>query len=351
VARAIHNLKQAPCTQATYGVNRRHKALLAVKIAITLALLVYIVRRLHWADVGRILSEVRPWLYLPAVLVLGVSYALVTLRWRTLLAGQDLVLRYRSALSIDLVAAFLNSFLPGSTGGDAARVYYASRVFPGEVTRLVATALFDRALGLFVLLSMGYAAFLLRPAIVAGNKPLLRLLTVLPPLLTCGAIAATLLLFLPRGKLPSALRRLLERAAHVRIASRLLLFAQGLRRHPEYLMLGIACSLLAQLAGFLAAHLSARALGIPLDYFEIALILAIVQTAVSLPISIGGHGVREVVLIAMFSAMGVAQGHPETAVAFSVLLVLAQLSWSLVGGLWFAARPRHMTHVDLRQGK
>jgi len=338
-ARASRASVQDPHIPEKVRVNRRRKALLAVKIAVTLALLAYIVQRLHWADVGRILSGVRLGLYLPAIMVQGVSYALVTLRWRVLLAGQGLALRYRSALSIDLVAAFLNSFLPGSTGGDAARVYYASRLFTGEVTRLVGTALFDRLLGLLVLLSLGYTAFLLRPAIAEGNPSLLRLLTVLPPVLACGATAAALLLFLPRGKLPGALRRLIERAADAPIAGRLLLFARRLRHHPRYPLIGIACSLLAQFAGFLAAHLSARALGLRLDYFEIALILAIVQTAVSLPISIGGYGVREVVLIALFSAIGVARGHPEVAVAFSLLLVMAQLSWSLVGGVWFLVRP------------
>ena len=319
-------------------MHRRKKALVAAKIAVTLALLAYIVHRLDWADVGHLLSGVRPGLYLSAVAVLGVSYALVTLRWRSLLVGQGLVLRYRSALSIDLVAAFLNSFLPGATGGDAARVYYASRLFPGELTRLVATAVFDRVLGLFVLLSLGYGAFLLRPAITNGSEFLRRLVTILPPLLACGAVAAGLLLFLPRGSIPGALRRPIERAAHVPIVGRLLLFARGLRQRPQYPLLGIACSLLAQLAGFLAGYLSAHALGLQLDYFEIALTLAIVQTAVSLPISISGYGVREVVLIALFSALGVARGHPEVAVAFSVLLITAQLSWSLAGGVWFLLR-------------
>ncbi len=69
--------------------------------------------------------------------------------------------------------------------------------------------------------------------------------------------------------------------------------------------------------------------------------MAITQTAVSLPISVAGHGVSEVVLIGIFSAMGVASGRPESAIAFSVLWFSAQLVWSLVGGVWFAIRPRH----------
>jgi uncharacterized protein (TIRG00374 family) len=319
----------------------RARVALLLKIAVTVTLLAYLAGRLDWADLGKTLRGIDAGKYTAGILVVAVAYALTTARWRLLLAGQGLELRYRTAVSIDLVALFFNSFLPGATGGDAMRVYYASRLLRGEVTRLVAAVIVDRLIGLATLLSFGYVAFLLRPGIAARFPALQELLYWLPLVLSAGLAACLVALLVPRRTLPRFAAATVERASSMPVIGRLVVFGRQLRRRPYVLPLAVGVTVAAQLVGFSSAYLVARSIGIAIDYPEIILIMAITQTAISLPISVAGHGVREVVLIGVFAAMGISAGHPEVAIAFSVLLFSAQLFWSLVGGIWFAVRPRY----------
>jgi hypothetical protein len=65
-----------------------------------------------------------------------------------------------------------------------------------------------------------------------------------------------------------------------------------------------------------------------------------------LPITINGHGLRELLLIAYFTQLGVNLGARtdisvrEVAVAFSLLMVANDLLWSLPGGWQYLMRFR-----------
>src|SRR6266850_8056220 len=104
------------------------KTIFILKFVITAGLLIYVVGKLDWWEFKQILENINAVTYAVAISVLAIAYALNTVRWQILLRGQSLVLRIRSAISIDLVAVFFNSFMPGATGGDAIRVYYASNL-------------------------------------------------------------------------------------------------------------------------------------------------------------------------------------------------------------------------------
>ena len=65
---------------------------------------------------------------------------------------------------------------------------------------------------------------------------------------------------------------------------------------------------------------------------------------IMLPVTINGHGLRELLLIAYFTQMGIGigwfggSGVREIAVAFSLVLVANDLLWSIPGGIWYMAR-------------
>jgi hypothetical protein len=70
----------------------------------------------------------------------------------------------------------------------------------------------------------------------------------------------------------------------------------------------------------------------------------VVMLLIMLPVTINGHGLRELLLIAYFTQVGIGidgfggSGVREIAVAFSLLLVANDLLWSIPGGIWYMAR-------------
>jgi len=307
--------------------------LLVLKILITGGLVAYLAGKLDLQQLGARLLSVDPFFYAGAVATLAFPIILTSLRWQLILRAQGIVIPLRSAISFDLVALFFNAFLPGSTGGDAARAYYAIKRFPDEKTRIISSVLFDRGVGLLVLLVFGYFALLGQSDLFSRVEGLKTFAIYLPVLVVGGIVSFIFLFFLPSSYLPSRLHRWIHTIIDEGIAGRLLRFLKEQREHPAILVAALLISIASYLFNFLSAYLVASAMGLPITYIDIIVILAVLYTIISVPISFGGHGLREIVLIGLFFALAI--GSAESAVAFSLLLFCVQLIWSFTGGCWF----------------
>lgn len=109
-------------------------------------------------DIGvvRLVEGARLHFLLAALLVLPVSFVITSRRWHMLLAALDIQLSQFKTLILNLVGSFYNSFMPGSTGGDLIKAYYASRHTTHKI-RAVLSVIIDRLIGVFALIILGGA--------------------------------------------------------------------------------------------------------------------------------------------------------------------------------------------------
>jgi glycosyltransferase 2 family protein len=313
--------------------NRGAAAKTALKLAITATLLAWLAHKLDWTSLIAQLRGIDPAFYVGAVAALLGPITLTSFRWQLILRAQQVRLALREVLSFDLVAQFFNAFLPGTTGGDAARAVYAVQRFPDQKTKIIASIVFDRGVGLLVLMVFGYFSLLGQQALFARIESL-RVFAVYLPVIAAVVMGSFVAMFaLPSTWLPTRLHDSLHALLDNGIVGKLLRFLKEQRSRPMLLLAVIAISVASYLFTFLSFWLVARAMGLPVTFVQMILILAIVHPIVALPISVGGHGVREVVLIGLFKAMSI--GSAEQAVAFSLLTVGVQWFWSLIGGGWF----------------
>jgi hypothetical protein len=91
-----------------------------------------------------------------AILVLPLVHLITSYRWYVLLRAQDVRIGVARTFVLNMVGAFYNSFMPGSTGGDVVKAYYAAK-HTTHRTRAVLTVLIDRIIGLLALLVLGGA--------------------------------------------------------------------------------------------------------------------------------------------------------------------------------------------------
>jgi hypothetical protein len=110
------------------------------------------------------------------------------------------------------------------------------------------------------------------------------------------------------------------------------------------LLAAFGLALAMHLLYIVIAFLFAKSLGASITYIQVLTIIPVVALFVMLPLTINGHGLRELLLIGYFTQMRITlSGHPESgvreiAVALSLLLVANDLLWSVPGGLWYFAR-------------
>jgi uncharacterized protein (TIRG00374 family) len=92
-----------------------------------------------------------------AIAIFPITYLLTGLRWYLLLQAVGHRHRPARAFIINMVGAFYNTFLPGSTGGDMSRPSTPPSSRPNHRTRAVMTVLIDRVIGLLGLIILGGA--------------------------------------------------------------------------------------------------------------------------------------------------------------------------------------------------
>ncbi len=271
-----------------------------------------------------------------ATLIAGVTFPLHAWRWWLLLRAQGLTLSVHWAHVVTWIGNFYNAFLLGGLGGDAARAFYVCRDASAHQAAGLAATFLDRVLGLVVLLSLAAITLLLKLETVARH-PELRLL-----LFICAALSlASLLVFVVFFRRPPAW--LATRLGPTRTAT-LTDILLRVRSSPSTLLAALASSYAIWLLDFLSVWLLARSLGLPLPFIEVSLAMSVAYAATVLPVSVGGHGIREGALLGMLALLGLlpTDDTRQLALLLAVLVWAVSVVWSLFGGafLLFARRWR-----------
>jgi uncharacterized protein (TIRG00374 family) len=316
---------------------------LTLRGLVTAGIVAFLFYKVAWSDlVAKMREADYRWLTLACALF-GVAAMFGAVRWWFLLRVQSIVLPLRAVAALTLIGQFFNSFMFGAVGGDVVKALYLYRYAPGQKTHATLSVLIDRALGLFVLLC---ASLLVLPwelrslhGTEAANAALAALIVVFG-LMVAGAIA---LFFTPFHRAPARLRALWTRVPHHRIAE---LVLSGFRQHGRALGMtlgsvsaGVAVALVLVAAGYCIA----RGINLPVGYLQLLIIITVAICVTSLPISIGGHGVREGIFVLMFAAFGVIaveRGGSENAILFSLLFFAVPLVWSMLGGILYLTSRR-----------
>ncbi|WP_155996506.1 lysylphosphatidylglycerol synthase transmembrane domain-containing protein [Verrucomicrobium sp. 3C] len=301
-----------------------------LRSSVSVLLLTLIIRRVPWAAIDETLREADPVWLLGAILLAGVQVAFASLRWQALLRAQEIPLSLGETMRLTLIGRFFNAFLPGSTGGDLVRIYYAVRLAPKQKAAASLSVLYDRFVGVVILLLIGSGlCFFLYPILAKGSLVQDILLVFL--LVALGIFLVALLAWL----LPSLLRRrpfrLMERHAPFhRLLEELSHATRRFAADRNATVRAALFSLGAHSSTFGFAWFAATALRLPIPFFILATILAVVSVFDAIPISISGLGVREGLLVLFFQPLGFTS---TQAVTFSLLFFGTTLFWSFAGGI------------------
>lgn len=246
------------------------------------------------------------------------SLGLSSLRWALVVPVTKACLKIRDAFSITMIGHFFNQLLPTSIGGDAMRVWEATKI-GFKTDQAVLSVLLDRLIGLsglliFIILGQPYLFY-------TSDNLYFQLVTL--GLILASGLGLFLLLQLNQIAGKFTRYRIVRAGQKLSIAARQLAL-----QHPKRLFQALFLSLCIHAVAMIAITFLARALGVSVTVYEMALIVPTVLLVSSLPISIGGWGVREAGLAAGFVVLG---HDPATAVTVSILVGMINLIWAIPG--------------------
>jgi glycosyltransferase 2 family protein len=281
--------------------------------------------------VGRIIQtlvQADPrWMW-AGILLFTASHFVGNMQWDWLLKAEGIRLSWLKCLSIYFIGLFFNNFLIGGIGGDVFRMLDVRRL-SGKGSGAVSAVFLDRLIGLFAMTGIGVAAM---PFALSGRSygPLLWIAFAV---LTAGW--GFCLFFLFHKPFARVIIRLIQFLIPRRIETRAREVYGKINTfgsHRGLLARALGLSVAVQLMRIYTHYLVGRALGASLSPAVFFLVVPIVALAASLPISVGGIGLREQSGAVLFGAAGMMRNQ---AVTMEFLVYLVAILSSLPGGAVF----------------
>jgi glycosyltransferase 2 family protein len=305
----------------------RKALLLTGKLAFTTTCFWYALRQVNATELAGMLPTLDlPWL-LFATLIVVLEIPVFGLRWLMVLdalAARPERLTYVAAIAVTAIFAFFSQVLPNLVG-EGVRVWLLNR-FGCDWRRGVTSVVIDRGVGVGVLITFAFVILLFPSALtaLAGYRSLV--LVVFGAAILSGIIALVVTpLIVP----------LLTRWRYLRLVGVFAADAHRVLFGPRGPAILAAACLIHALTIVIIWPLG-RSQGLMLPLLDAAVLFTVMVGVALMPISVGGWGLREVAVISLLGAHGVA---PERALLFSVSFGLVYVAGSLPGAMVWLLYP------------
>jgi hypothetical protein len=288
--------------------------------------LVVLVDLVDLHEISDALSEADWWYLAPAWLLMFVSTAFKTERWRLLLHRKKVNISFGRLFGTYLIGAFYSQFLPGSSaGGDAMRMAESS-VDTGRTVDSVASVILERAIGMISILTTASLILLIdQPEGIPQSVMLF--------IYGLSAAGVLILVILRFGWFVGLMMTILERiklGKVARIVGSLSQALQGDLGDPGLLATMVILSLLANAASMTSYYLTLLAVTDPVPYLGFISLVALIVTLEIIPLTPGSLGIREGAYVFFLGYLDVPK-----ATALTISLLIRFLTWmlSLIGGV------------------
>jgi uncharacterized protein (TIRG00374 family) len=315
------------------AVPRRHLLTIG-KVLVSAATIVFIASRFDWPSFLSYWHKLSPPSVMLPLAVLAIETTLVAgMRLKLVLKalGADYPLARTSQIA--LCGFFVEQVAFGFVGGDAMRLWLLHQI-EVPVRKALEALVIDRCLGLGALLLVVLAG-------LSGFLDLLPSFTQLTVFIAgvtlAAAVVGSVLLFLLAGRIQDRVHSVPVAIADLYCVIR----SPGTRR---YVLLTFMLASLTHLMNILVFILIGRNLGLPVTSAQWFFIVPPALLFSMIPISAGGWGLREGVLIFALASLGVA---PEEAIVPSLIFGLGILVVTMPGVvIWLANRGSNSETAD-----
>ncbi len=270
-----------------------------------------------------------PHLLVPGIALFAVCLALCNWRWKILLEAQGIHLSFSRSMMLYMIGQFFSSFMPGATSGDLFKAIYIARESPDKKTEAVATVFIDRIIGLFALIGLTSIVTLARLDFFLSN-PRTKGVMIFNVVLLAGMVAGMAVVFGQNmfEKIP-LFRKLEERTSLGKIIAKLYGAFHICIKSPIVLVKTVCLSVTNHIVFIFCALLIGRSIGVEIPASDYLTVFPIINAVAAVPLTPGGLGTRDAAAVFMLGLLGMAE---PVALSISILVYLATIFWSAVGG-------------------
>ena len=269
-----------------------------------------------------------------AIGIFPLNYLLTGFRWKLLLSMLEIPISAARAFQINMVGAFYNTFMPGSTGGDLLKAYYASKHTIYR-TRAVLSVVVDRVVGLLALVMLGGTMATIKAMSSPDmddpvTRKCVQVATGSAAILLVTVVGMTVY-YVPFLRRSLGIDFLLKRLPMQKQLNSAMDVADLYGRRPLMILAVLAISLPVHAITVISAMAAGEAFGLPIKPEYYWVVVPVVTLAGALPVSPQGAGVME------FFAYLLMRGQSATvadALVLTMSIRFVQIFWNLLAGVF-----------------
>jgi uncharacterized protein (TIRG00374 family) len=305
---------------------------LAAKIAFALGIIVFLFyKKIDIRDLTGRIEIIGPAVILACWVIYASVWLLSTTRWHTIIGGQVKGAGYRKTLEYYLIGLFFNNIMLGSMGGDVVKAYYLSRDMPGRREAGVMTVVIDRLVGFLTIFAIGFVGLVLN-----FSTPEIRPVSI--AFILFFAVILGGLVFAYNFQRWVAVRPFIWIWRYVPLKRNIQKLHEAFysyRNCKLLLVKAVGLSVSMQLIHITIIYYLAVSMGLEqVHYRHLLLIMPVIATVFSIPLTPAGWGTGEVAFYKLFGLIGVA---PDSALALDFIMRAIIISWSLLGGILYVS--------------
>lgn len=309
----------------------KNKIYSLIKISISFCLILWIIKKVDYQEIMKIISSVKIHFFLLGFLWLILDRILMSYRWDILLMAKQVDIPFYHIVKIYFLGTFSGNFLPSSIAPDVVKVYFASK-YNAKTSEILSSVIVDRVLGLFslsviALFSIGFIFF---DSGEINRKSLIVIIAIL--------FVISLLIYSDT---------ILKKIRFVKTSHVLQVFKDNIiwkslekiynscneyKKNYGAMKSALLVSFINHALGILAIYVLSYSVGIQVSLLYYFVFVPLINVLIMLPVSVGGIGVQEGAFIYFFSQVGVTS---DEALTVALLFRALTIAVSIPGGILY----------------
>jgi len=305
----------------------KNRLLIFIKIFVSAGLIYYL---LHQNGIESILEQLvsakLSWIII-GIVIFSLSNLLGSFQWFLLLKQAGVKLKYFQVVRYYYIGLFFNNIFISNMGGDFFRIYYITR-HQNNSSAAVSTVFLDRFLGFSMLTFLAITGGIYW----IGSNEFSKIWPVLSILMVIW-IFVIIIMF--NRKLGSFMRFILQWFVPEKLLIKLREIYNIIyyfSKNKRLVLFVFFISLFIQIIRIFIHYVAGKAVGVQADFVSFLIFIPLIALLASLPISIGGLGVREQSGVILFQRVGVQKA---LSISMEFLAYIITIVGSLPGILFF----------------
>jgi len=311
---------------------RNDLRILALKLIFSFSILAFLLfREVRIKDIPQALENIDIFWLILSFSLHALGLLISAYRWQILIRAQGDEVPLGFLAKSYLVGNFFNLFLPTRFGGDVVRIWDGSR-YSHSLLKSSAIVIVERFTGVIILLLFAFVVSLSRLEMAQSL-----------PIIWVSLLIGFMGLFLAFLFFTPVVRFFLEKIPETgilqKLKAKILEFRSVVlvyRNKKGAFFLALFWAFLLQVNVILHYFLAGKAFHLEISLLDYFIFIPIILLILTIPVTIGGLGLREVLFIQIFATYGIA-GH----VAFSFSMIVDfvfTLIIGIIGGIIFVTR-------------